>query len=290
LALFVTACPCGIGLAAPTALLVGSGVAAKLGVLVRGGGEAFQEAAQLDLIVFDKTGTLTDGGEPKVTDTEIMGEFTWPTGKSVASIEQAVADITYDMEASSTHPLAVALRNHCCKDGSKPDSEVRASQVEETPGRGLQASIDALGCTAIIGNEAWMAVHGAVLAPHLERTLAGWKEQAKSVVLLALSHPEQPTYTVVAAFGIADVVRPEAARVVASIQKQDIAVWMVSGDNLSTAKAVARMVGIPETNVIADVLPHEKVGREVFQDAFELTHIESGGQSQMAPASWPKAT
>ena len=71
IAVFVVACPCGVGLAAPTALLVGSGLAAKFGILVRGGGEAFQEAAQLDVIVFDKTGTLTQGGEPLVTDAEL---------------------------------------------------------------------------------------------------------------------------------------------------------------------------------------------------------------------------
>ena len=71
IAVFVVACPCGIALAAPTALLVGSGLAAQYGILARGGGEAFQEAAQLDIVVFDKTGTLTEGGEPKVTNAEV---------------------------------------------------------------------------------------------------------------------------------------------------------------------------------------------------------------------------
>src|ERR1700735_515871 len=72
IAVFVVACPCGIGLAAPTALLVGSGLAAKHGILARGGGEALQEMAQVDIIVFDKTGTLTEGGEPTVSDAEIL--------------------------------------------------------------------------------------------------------------------------------------------------------------------------------------------------------------------------
>ena len=68
--MFVVACPCGIGLAAPTALLVGSGLAAKFGILARGGGEAFQECAQVDIVVFDKTGTITEGGQPKVVGVE----------------------------------------------------------------------------------------------------------------------------------------------------------------------------------------------------------------------------
>ena len=74
IAVFVIACPCGIGLAAPTACYVGSGLAAKYGILVQGGGEAFQEASLVDCVVFDKTGTLTEGGEPKVTDSEIFAE------------------------------------------------------------------------------------------------------------------------------------------------------------------------------------------------------------------------
>ena len=89
IAVFVVACPCGIGLAAPTALLVGGGLAAKFGILVRGGGEAFQEAAQLDLVIFDKTGTLTEGGEPKITDADIRTEGTpWDRAK-VLSVAHA---------------------------------------------------------------------------------------------------------------------------------------------------------------------------------------------------------
>jgi Cu+-exporting ATPase len=265
LALFVTACPCGIGLAAPTALLVGSGVAAKLGVLARGGGEAFQEAAQVDLIVFDKTGTLTEGGEPRVTDAELVKNYAWPTGKPVSSTENTIAAIAYEIEGASSHPLAIALRNYCHKDSAASNLQVQASNIEETPGRGLRAHIDAVGCTAIIGNEAWMAEHGATIGSELIRTLDEWKGQAKSVVLLALSHPGQPTYSVVAAFAIADVIRPEAERVVKTLQKQGISVWMISGDNVLTAKAVARMVGIDEANVIADVLPHEKVSSLVTE-------------------------
>ncbi|CAZ80304.1 unnamed protein product [Tuber melanosporum] len=100
IAVFVIACPCGIGLAAPTALFVGSGLAAKFGILAKGGGEAFQEASWLDCIVFDKTGTLTQGGEPKVTDERILVE-----GSEAREIAYAIA---HKLEGGSAHPLAIA--------------------------------------------------------------------------------------------------------------------------------------------------------------------------------------
>src|SRR5271169_5644420 len=100
IAVFVIACPCGIGLAAPTACFVGSGLAAKYGILVQGGGEAFQEASLVDCVVFDKTGTLTEGGEPKVTDSEIFAEDRNLTLRMANALEIA-----------STHTLALAIRN-----------------------------------------------------------------------------------------------------------------------------------------------------------------------------------
>src|SRR5271169_1444856 len=102
IAVFVVACPCGIGLAAPTACYVGSGLAAKYGILVQGGGEAFQEASLVDCVVFDKTGTLTEGGEPKVTDLEIFIE---DRNKTLA--------IANELESASTHTLALAIRSYC---------------------------------------------------------------------------------------------------------------------------------------------------------------------------------
>jgi cation transport ATPase len=150
IAVFVVACPCGIGLAAPTALLIGTGIAAKFGILVRGGGEAFQEAAQLDAVVFDKTGTLTMGGRPSVTDSEDLCDGSpWRRG--------TVLGLAAELEASSTHPLASAIRSYCESNNAIPQA---ASSVKETPGRGLNAKFKAVGCSAIIGNEAWMVGYG----------------------------------------------------------------------------------------------------------------------------------
>ncbi|KAI0775940.1 heavy metal translocatin [Trametes elegans] len=247
IAVFVVACPCGIGLAAPTALLVGSGLAAKYGILARGGGEAFQEAAQLDAIVFDKTGTLTEGGDPKVTDAEVVSD--------PALSKAEILGIAMEIESASSHPLATAIRSYCEENGAHA---LTASSVDETPGRGLKASFTALQRSAIIGNEAWMEANACRVDGRLSDILHSWKSEGKSVVLLAVRADAAPRFTVAAAFAVADPVRPEAKAVVARLQAQGLGTWMISGDNEMTAKAVAKSVGIPETNVIAEVLPHQK--------------------------------
>lgn len=108
-----------------------------------------------------------------------------------------------------------------------------------------------------------MVAHGAPVDGRLEGVLGRWKSEGKSVVLLAVSPMAQATsgdgFAVVAAFAVTDPLRPEAADVLARLQADGLAMWMISGDDATTAKAVARAAGIPETNVIAEVLPHEKV-------------------------------
>src|SRR6202035_249960 len=117
----VIACPCGSGLAAPTACYVGSGLAAKYGILVQGGGEAFQEASLVDCVVFDKTGTLTQGGDPKVTDSEVFSE----------NRERTLA-IANELESASTHTLAIAIRTFC--ENPMTDIKIETESMEETGG------------------------------------------------------------------------------------------------------------------------------------------------------------
>lgn len=267
IAVFVVACPCGIGLAAPTALLVGSGLAAKYGILARGGGEAFQEAAQLDIIVFDKTGTLTQGGEPRVTDIEVVS-----SEADSRRTREVVLGIAAEIESASSHPLATAIRQYCAENSAAAQI---GSEFSETPGRGLSAQFDSLHCSAIIGNEAWMAANDCQVDGQLANKLDAWKTEGKSVIILAIRDESAagsaPSFTVAAMFAVADPLRPEAQDVIAQLHGQGIGTWMISGDNVITAKAVARTVGIPETNVIAGVLPHEKV-RNVPCDSISATN------------------
>lgn len=253
ISVFVVACPCGIGLAAPTALLVGSGLAAKHGILARGGGEAFQEAAQLDIVVFDKTGTLTEGGDPKVTDAEIVEQ-----PEDSRWTRAVVLGLAAELESASSHPLATAIRQHCSENGA---SSQTGASFDETPGRGVKAEFGKLQCSAIIGNEAWMTENGCSIDGRQANQLDMWKSEGKSVVLLAIRDESVavPAFSLFGLFAIADPLRPEAKSVIGHLHDQSIGTWMISGDNETTAKAVARMVGIPETNVIAGVLPHEKV-------------------------------
>ncbi|KAF2277531.1 heavy metal translocatin [Westerdykella ornata] len=271
IAVFVIACPCGIGLAAPTALFVGGGLAAKHGILVKGGGEAFQEASSLDCIVFDKTGTLTQGGDPSVTDHAF----------AQAQDESLVLGIVKALEESSSHPIARALVSFCNTRGTKTPA---AKSLDEVPGKGLKGTFcqDGKEIVAIIGNEAYMADHRVSISGDDAARLQSWKAKGRSVALVALLHPliqaqnQRPSspaapsatarpssvaehrWELAAMFGIADALRPEAIKVIQALKDRGLDVWMLSGDNPITANAVGAQVGIPSSNIIAGVLPDQK--------------------------------
>lgn len=233
-------------MAAPTALLVGLGLAAKFGILARGGGEAFQEMSQVDLVVFDKTGTLTEGGEPRVSDCEVVPSCPWP--------RDTLFGVAAELESASSHPLAIAIRHHC-----HDSTNQIGSSFEEVAGKGVKAYFEDLHSTAIIGNEVWIQDHGATIDAELSGRLETWKLSSKSVVLLAIRDEGDGSFQIAAIFAVTDPLRPEASEVIGLLQGQGISTWMISGDNFTTASAVAKAVGIPAANVIAGVLPHEKV-------------------------------
>jgi Cu+-exporting ATPase len=283
IAVFVVACPCGIGLAAPTALLVGSGLAARFGILARGGGEAFQEMAQVDIVAFDKTGTLTHGGEPRVSDAKILS--LGDDDSDTAWNPRLVLGMAAEMESASAHPLAIAIRSYCAKQGTVP---ANGSDFEEVPGRGLKATFTTQKCSAVIGNEAWMLEHSVSLSKGISARLDMWKSEAKSVVLLAISRRGQSAgYKLAAVFAVTDPLRSEARGVIAALHRASIETWMISGDNATTAAAVARMVGIPPANVIAGVLPSEKVVFFLYRGPLSRTAltylIRTGCEGSVAP-------
>ena len=221
---------------------------------MQGGGEAFQEASLVDCVAFDKTGTLTQGGEPKVTDSEIFLDY-----------KDHILTIANKLESASTHTLALAIRNFC--EGTPSNVEIMTEEIEESGGKGIRGKMKMKGeaIEAIIRNEAWMQEHDAVY-PVSSNHLETWKSQGKSVVIMAVRNipsekvPEgsEPVFQVVAQFAISDPIREEAPLVIRQLHMQGIATWMISGDNLTTAKAVAKMVGIREDRVIAGVLPNQK--------------------------------
>ncbi|KAI4232365.1 MAG: hypothetical protein L6R40_007397 [Gallowayella cf. fulva] len=269
IAVFVVACPCGIGLAAPTALFVGGGLAAKSGILVRGGGEAFQEASNVDAVVFDKTGTLTEGGNPTVTDHEML----------VEGDESKIAwSITRSIEETSSHPLARAILTL----SSTQDSvEVATESITEEAGCGLRGTFtvkcneddsnDHISYQAAIGSEAFLNSLQKDLFNYFHTTtLSTWKSQSKSIALLGLrkiSDPstattsDSPSWRLAAIFAISDPLRSCAIPTINVLQAHGIAVYMLTGDNPTTASAVASTLSIPADHVFAACLPTEKAAK-----------------------------
>lgn len=253
IAVFVIACPCGLGLAAPTALYVGGGMAATRGILVKGGGEAFQEASKLDAVVFDKTGTLTEGVEPKIVEHRIFDGGGQLEGATILGMLKGI-------ESNSSHPLAKAAVDFAISYSAAP---VRVLSSDDIAGKGLKAScVISSGQRqgeqheALVGNESLMDEYDVPVPQEARALLESWKSSACSVILLAWHI--HATWELIAIFAASDPLRPESAEVVRALQSQQVDVWMLSGDNPSTARAVGLQVGISPDNILAGVLPAQK--------------------------------
>lgn len=275
IAVFVVACPCGLALAAPTALFVGVGLAAKRGILVRGGGEAFQEATRLDAIVFDKTGTLTEGGNLKVSEHEVL-DSTDPQKVAIAWT------LARDLEQTSNHPIAKAIVEFC-RDKLSGENKigVKSSDILEISGQGMKGTFtlsvngETASYEAVIGNERLAkSVATDSQSYFFANILSKYQSSGRSTAILLLrkaqttreekdketgidTNSAEP-FTPLIIFATSDPIRAESAQVIAQLQKRNIAVYMCTGDNEKTAYAVASTLGIPQTNVLANVMPAQK--------------------------------
>ncbi|ORX65333.1 heavy metal translocatin, partial [Linderina pennispora] len=261
ISVLVIACPCALGLAAPTAIMVGTGLAARMGILVKGGGATMEAASKIDIVAFDKTGTLTIG-KPAVSDHFID-----------QSRAEAISGWLYahivEIESLSSHPLAAAICAYI-REHMQSDS-VRAQLLEhqELPGRGMQATVElpaeiahALGWTGIttahllVGKEAWAKEEGCLMDVPMG-TRAQWASSGYTSVAVALVPIGRSMRgKVVAAFALSDQVRPESREVVRQLKRRGIEVWMISGDQQAAANAIAVQLGID--HVMAGVLPDQK--------------------------------
>ena len=283
IAVFVVACPCGLALAAPTALFVGGGLAAQHGILVKGGGEAFEKASRLDCIVFDKTGTLTLGGEPVVTEFQsvpINNKF----GTHAQTSEETILAMVNAIEANSSHTVAKALTSFC---KVKETMDISVENVEEIAGKGMRGTfhIGSEGKTElIIGNELLMLESDVPIHQDAEPTLKSWKSEGRSVALAAVKSTVDdkeviPSSQLAAIFAISDPIRREAPGIIKALQKRGTDVWMLSGDNQITANAIGAQVGIPSTNIIAGVLPSQKADKiQYLQKSLKARTSKSGGE------------
>ncbi|KAH8647633.1 E1-E2 ATPase-domain-containing protein [Ilyonectria robusta] len=264
IAVFVVACLCGLALAAPTAVFVGGGLAARYGILAKGGGEAFEKASKVDTVMFDKTGMLTLGGEPSITDAEfyVDGDDAWK-----ATLLAAVKAV----EENSTYPIAKAVAVYSASEAS---GSVIIDNLNEIPGKGMVATCLSLAAApdtqfeVLVGSEALLADFSVDIPQAVSTILERWKTEAKSIALVAykrmpspgtsdpLNHPTP--HVLAAAFAISDPIRPEAPAVVRALHARGVAVWLLSGDNVLTASAVAARVGIRADRVVAGMLPTQK--------------------------------
>lgn len=249
-------------------------MAAKAGILAQGGGTAFQLATQVDAVVFDKTGTLTQN-RPSVVGVQRFREDGWLL-EAVRVIEQ-----------TSSHPLAAALVRYSQEEtatNEKNDSDtVVVTSMEEVAGKGALGRIKVADRTYSfrLGNQALM---GESTCPVQNQDAVDiWKRQGYSVVYFSLSDIEStkspskatcPVFSMAAVFAIADPVRPEAKQVIAALERSGKWVFMLSGDNETTARTIGRELGIDGGRIVAGMLPHEKA--QFIRDLKEKKVTQSG--------------
>lgn len=234
ISVLVIACPCALGLATPTAIMVGTGKGAENGILIKGG-EALETAHKVDTIVFDKTGTITEG-KPTVTDVLPADGFS----------EEALMRVTASAEMGSEHPLGQAIVQGAQEKGLEL---MQVADFEALTGRGIRAKIN--GQTILAGNRKLMEEQGIALGAFEAEAdrLAG---EGKTPMYVAADN------TLAGIVAVADVVKPSSRRAIERLHKMGIQVAMITGDNKKTAGAIAKQVGIDR--VLADVLPQDKAG------------------------------
>ncbi|XP_074337975.1 copper-transporting ATPase RAN1-like isoform X2 [Apium graveolens] len=249
----VIACPCALGLATPTAVMVATGVGANNGVLIKGG-DALERAQMVNYVVFDKTGTLTQG-KATVTTAKVFTEM--QRGEFLTLVASA--------EASSEHPLAKAILEYArhfhffdpstTSDIKYPEKEPKysgwlldASEFCALPGRGIQCIINEK--QVLVGNRSLLTESGVIIPTDAEEFVVELEESAKTGILVAYGS------VFIGVLGVADPLKREAAVVVEGLLKMGVRPVMVTGDNWRTAQAVAKEVGIHD--VRAGVMPAEK--------------------------------
>jgi heavy metal translocating P-type ATPase len=234
-AVLVIACPCALGLATPTAIMVGTGRGAQRGILIKHG-EAFEKARGVSVVLFDKTGTLTQG-KPAVID----------VAPASGSSEEQVLLLAASVEHGSSHPLAQAVLNEAEQRGI---ALLPVSQFQNVAGKGVVASVE--GAMVAVGNLGFLSSRG-VDTSALAARAAELEAMANTVVGVARDR------VLVGLVAIADPVKPAAAEAVAKLLKAGVSTAMVTGDNEVTGKAIAATVGI--TQVFARVQPADKLER-----------------------------
>jgi len=233
-AVLVISCPCALGLATPTAVMVATGVGARLGVLIKGG-DALEMGEKVTCVLFDKTGTLTHGRPSVAALVALRGT------------ERRLLRLAASAELASEHPVARAIVAHAMELGVEACEPARFAAVA---GMGIRCAVE--GTDVCVGNRALMHDCKVQLPIEAEDWAATREADGMTVVFLAAEG------NLVGLLAVADTVKPTARLAVRALQTMGLDVWMVTGDALATAQAVARQVGLPDSRVLASVLPNQK--------------------------------
>lgn len=270
----VIACPCAMGLATPTAIVVGTGKGAENGILIRSG-EALELAHRLTTVVLDKTGTLT-AGHPVVTDV-LVGDAVAGVpgdGAEIASVlgrpERELVRVAASAEQGSEHPLGEAIVERARAEGLEL---VEASGFRALPGRGIEVEVE--GALVLLGNLALMHESSCRL-DGLEEAAARFAEQGKTPMFVAVDGSPRGI------IAVADTLKPSSAEAVQRLRSMGLEVVMITGDNRRTAEAVARQAGVHQ--VLAEVLPEHKAAKVKELQAADRVVAMVGDGINDAPA------
>jgi len=248
-AVLVIACPCALGLATPTSIMVGTGKGAEYGILIKGG-EHLERAHRVNTVVLDKTGTITHG-EPVLTDLIPAPEF--------AGRDDYLLQLAGAAERGSEHPVAQAVVKKA--DAGRQNAGTVTS-FTAIPGRGVEAVVD--GMQVLLGTRRLMREKGIELPEVFETGIERLESEGKTVMLIALDGLPA------AVLAVADSIKDTSVEAVALMRKMGLEVWMLTGDNQLTARAIARTAGIDEDRVMAQVLPEDK--------ARKVSELRAGGK------------
>ncbi len=229
----VIACPCALGLATPTAIMVGTGKGAEYGILIKGG-EPLEAACKIKAIIFDKTGTLTNG-QPEVTDLLAVGNYD----------EDELISVAVGLEKTSEHPLAEAIIKYAQEESVTFENSTNFKAI---PGHGVEGTIK--DKKYYFGNRKLMSDIVKIGIESLERKLRKLEEAGKTVMILS-NETE-----VMGLIAVADTIKESSFEAIQQLQKRGLQVYMITGDNRRTAEAIAKQAGIK--NVLAEVLPQDK--------------------------------
>ena len=231
-AVLVIACPCALGLATPTSIMVGTGKGAENGILIRGG-EYLEKAHHLTASVCAMTGTITKG-EPEVTDILAVADL------PVSEVLRLAAAV----EKSSEHPLGEAIVRHAEMEGI---AIPLATDFTAIPGRGVRAQVE--GHTVLVGTSRLLSEHD-INADRVEKSVVELEEAGKTVMLIAVDD------ALVGIAAVADTLKEDSKEAISALRQMGLEVYMLTGDNRRTARSIASQVGID--HVLAEVLPEEK--------------------------------